>query len=165
MGAAASPRDCHLMVRSLKTLNVRMIRHGLNALRLAAWLSARPEVERVRYPGLKTDGAFPMVEKLISPNARKELEFLGWSFPYVPGSTVQDGSLAHVRTLGIPFGGVITFDLRDATVEETNSFVTSLRLIVLAESLGGVESLIEVPYGMTHSVNCSGVRATKTIRR
>ncbi len=154
MGAAASPHDCHLTIRSFKTLSPRMIRHGLNALRLAEWLTTRPEVERVRYPGLKTDGAFRMVEPLISPNARKELEFLGWDFPYEPEhSFEEDGSLVHLRTMGIPFGGMITFALKGATVLQTDKFVTSLRLIVLAESLGGVESLVEVPYGMTHSVS------------
>ena len=154
MGAAASPRDCHLMIRSLKTLSMRMLRHGLNALRVAAWLCSRPEVDRVRYPGLETDGAFQHVEQFLSPNARKELEFLGWKFPYVPAVTsVEDGCIDHVRKLGIPFGGMITFGLQDATAEETDRFATSLRLIVLAESLGGVESLVEVPYGMTHSVS------------
>jgi len=154
MGASASPRDCHLMIRSLKTLSVRMVRHGLNALRIADWLSTQPGVERVRYPGLKTDGAFHVVEQLLAPNARKELEFLGWTFPFHPESPyLEDGSLDHLRTLGIPFGGVVSFRLKDATGEETDRFVTKLRLIILAESLGGVESLVEVPYGMTHSVS------------
>jgi len=156
MGAAASPRDCHLMARSLKTLGVRMTKHGLNALRLAEWLTTRPEVDRVRYPGLRTDGAFHMVENLLSRNARKELEFLGWTFPYRPKDTPREvGTLEHVQTMGIPFGGMITFGLKGATAEETDKFVTRLKLIVLAESLGGVESLVEVPYGMTHSVSGS----------
>ena len=163
-GAAASPHDCHLAIRSLKTLSVRMVRHGLNALRIAQWLTTQPAVDRVRYPGLKSDAAFHMVDKLLSPNARKELAFLGWTFPFksrtvamANGSDekmgVQNGSLDHLRTLGIPFGGMITFGLKGASVEEADRFVTSLRLIILAESLGGVESLVEVPYGMTHSVS------------
>jgi cystathionine gamma-lyase len=153
LGASASPRDCHLMIRSLKTLGLRALRHGLNALHVAEWLTGRKEVVNVRYTGLKTDGAFHMVESLLSPNARHELEFLGWKFPYesLPGG--QSGTLEHVRGLGIPFGGIVTFSLRGATVEQTDRFLTSLRLAVLAESLGGVETLIEAPYGMTHSVS------------
>ncbi|ORY22019.1 pyridoxal phosphate-dependent transferase [Naematelia encephala] len=155
-GAIPSPRDCHLMTRSLKTLSLRMIRHGLNALQIASWLNQQEKVADVRYPGLATDGAFHLVEKLLSPNARKELEFLGWTFPFKPTSgkvvdTVSEGSLAHVRTLGIPFGGIISFRLKDASAEETDRFCSGLRLVILAESLGGVESLIEVPSGMTHS--------------
>lgn len=155
MGGIPSPRDCHLAIRSLKTLGVRMLRHGLNALRVAAWLSERADVEGVRYPGLKTDGAFHMVERLLAPNARMELEFLGWKFPFEE-TTVKRGNKAtvdYVRTLGIPFGGMVTFKLKGATAEEAEKFATSLRLIILAESLGGVESLIEVPAGMTHAVS------------
>ncbi|EIW67699.1 cystathionine gamma-lyase [Tremella mesenterica] len=152
LGATASPRDCHLMIRSLKTLSVRMIRHGTNALRIAAWLRDQPEIEQVRYPGLTTDGAFHMVEALLSPNARRELEFFGWKFPFEPSTDTSNSidSLAGIRTLGIPFGGMVSFKLKGASAAQIDTFVTSLRLITLAESLGGVESLIEVPAGMTH---------------
>lgn len=154
LGGTASPRDCHLMIRSIKTLSVRMIRHGLNALRLSAWLSAHDAVEEVRYPGLKTDPAFHMVEQLISENAKRELRFLGWSFPFRSSQTVFDpNSLEAVRTLGIPFGGVINFKLKGATAGQTAKFVGALRLNVLAVSLGGVESLLEVPDSMTHAVS------------
>jgi cystathionine gamma-lyase len=155
MGASASPRDCHLMIRSLKTLSLRALRHGMNALHIAEWLSGRAEVEKVRYPGLRTDGAFHTVEGLLSPNARRELEYLGWRFPYKP--THGEMGLEYLRTLGIPFGGVVTFTLKGVSIEQTDAFLTHLKLAVLAESLGGVESLIEAPYGMTHSV--SGVFA------
>ncbi|WVF68857.1 hypothetical protein IAT40_003630 [Kwoniella sp. CBS 6097] len=178
LGASPSPRDCHLLIRSLKTLSVRMIKHGLNALRIASWLNDHPAVERVRYPGLKSDGAFKEVSHLISPNAKRELEFLGWSFPFDTSSSNlftshgqsakgNDGesngyqhaeakdknlnSLEYVRTLGIPFGGVITFAIKGASAEGAERFCTTLRIATLAESLGGVESLVEVPYGMTHS--------------
>jgi cystathionine gamma-lyase len=55
--------------------------------------------------------------------------------------------------LGIPFGGVVSFEIKGASEEETEKFLVKLRLISLAESLGGVESLIEAPYGMTHQVS------------
>jgi len=154
LGGTASPRDCHLMIRSIKTLGLRMLQHGLNALRLAAWLKTRDDVEQVRYPGLGSDGAFHMVEQLISENAKRELRFLGWSFPYSPTEPVLDiDSLDAVRTLGIPFGGVINFKLKTADPEQIKRFAAALRLNALAVSLGGVESLLEVPASMTHAVS------------
>ncbi|KAK4688367.1 hypothetical protein P7C73_g1740, partial [Tremellales sp. Uapishka_1] len=155
LGAAASPRDCHLLIRSLKTLSVRMVQHGLNALRISDWLSNRDDVEEVRYPGLKGDAGFHRVEQLLSPNARKSLEFLGWNFPFsIKQDVVENASsLAYLRTVGIPFGGVFAFRLKGRSGEETDKFVSGLRLIALAESLGGVESLVEVPAGMTHAVS------------
>lgn len=55
LGCYASPDDCALALRGLRTLSVRLERHHQNALRLAAWLQARPEVERVLYPALPGD--------------------------------------------------------------------------------------------------------------
>lgn len=158
MGACPSPRDCHLMIRSLKTLSTRMIKHGVNALRIAAFLDNHPQVSEVRYPGYKEDRGFSQIRPLLSENLKRELEFLGWEFPWAAtpaGETkkLKENSLAYVRTLGIPFGGVVTFILKDATLEQAEKFCTSLNIISLAESLGGVESLIEVPSGMTHAVS------------
>lgn len=154
LGATASPRDCHLMIRSIKTLALRMLHHGLSALRLAAWLKTRDDVEHVRYPGLASDGAFHMVDQLLSENAKRELRFLGWTFPYKPVQAITDvETLDAVRTLGIPFGGVINFRLKDVSPEQTKRFAGALRLNALAVSLGGVESLLEVPDSMTHAVS------------
>ena len=48
------------------------------------------------------------------------------------------------------FGGMLSFEL-DATLEEASEFVTETDVFTLAESLGGVESLIEQPAAMTHA--------------
>jgi len=51
-GQAPDPFACWLLERGLKTLAVRVERHNANALRLARWCAARPEISRVHYPGL-----------------------------------------------------------------------------------------------------------------
>jgi len=48
------------------------------------------------------------------------------------------------------FGGMVSFEL-DATLDETAEFVSNTEVFALAESLGGVESLIEQPATMTHA--------------
>ena len=48
------------------------------------------------------------------------------------------------------FGGMITFFLKGG-VKESKKFLSSVKLFALAESLGGVESLIEHPAIMTHA--------------
>jgi cystathionine beta-lyase len=55
LGAYASPDDCYQALRGLRTMSVRLERHQANALRLAQWLRARPEVERVLCPALPGD--------------------------------------------------------------------------------------------------------------
>lgn len=48
------------------------------------------------------------------------------------------------------FGGMLSFEL-DASLEEASEFTTETEVFTLAESLGGVESLIEQPAAMTHA--------------
>lgn len=55
LGLFASPDDCYLALRGLRTLPVRLARHWGNGLTLARWLAERPEVDRVLHPALETD--------------------------------------------------------------------------------------------------------------
>lgn len=52
VGSAASPDDCSLALRGLKTLAVRLRTIEASALTIAQWLAERPEVERVLHPAL-----------------------------------------------------------------------------------------------------------------
>ncbi len=54
-GYCAGPDDVYAALRGLRTLGVRMRAHQANALAVARWLQARPEVERVLYPALPED--------------------------------------------------------------------------------------------------------------
>lgn len=51
-GAVLGPQDCWLVLRGLKTLKVRMEESQASARKIVEWLKARPEVEKVYYPGL-----------------------------------------------------------------------------------------------------------------
>ncbi len=95
MGCAAAPDDLYLGLRGLRTLAVRLERHQQNALRLAAWLKQRPEVDRILYPALpdspdheiwKRDytGASGLFAMVLKPCARSsavamidEMEYFG----------------------------------------------------------------------------------------
>ena len=60
MGYCAAPDDCYLGLRGLRTLGVRLQRHGENGLALARWLQGRPEVARVLHPGLPEHPGHPL---------------------------------------------------------------------------------------------------------
>jgi cystathionine gamma-synthase len=53
-GGVPGPMDCYLVLRGVKTLAVRMDRHGANAAAVAALLVGHAAVSRVLYPGLPT---------------------------------------------------------------------------------------------------------------
>ncbi len=119
-GAVPSPFDCWLVLRGLKTLALRMERHSENALRIARWLEQQALVAKVIYPGLASHPQHDV--------ARRQM-------------VTPNGVSA--------FGGMISFIARGGKTA-AEKFAASTKLFVLAESLGGVESLIEVPAGMTH---------------
>jgi cystathionine beta-lyase len=52
LGQVASPDDCWLGSRGLRTMALRLAHHGTSALAIAQWLESRPEVARVLHPAL-----------------------------------------------------------------------------------------------------------------
>lgn len=136
-GAVPSAFDCWLAQRGAKTLHLRMKAHGVNALKVAQALERSPYVEEVIYPGLASHPRNAIARRQLSPHAKR----------FVDG--LQDGCSEAVQG-GIPYGGVVTFRIRGGATE-ANAFLTATRLFALAESLGGVESLAEVPGQMTHA--------------
>ncbi|CCL99784.1 uncharacterized protein FIBRA_01806 [Fibroporia radiculosa] len=133
IGAVPSAYDCWLAQRGAKTLHLRMKAHGTNALAVARALERSPYVEDVIYPGLASHPRNDLAYRSLSPHARKFVD------DYAERNA--DG--------GFPYGGMISFRIRGGA-EEADRFLTATRLFTLAESLGGVESLAELPAQMTH---------------
>lgn len=65
-GPALDPHAAWLLDRGLRTLDVRVQRHNQNAMALARWFEARPEVERVVYPGLESHPDHELASELMS---------------------------------------------------------------------------------------------------
>lgn len=69
---------------------------------------------------------------------------------YWPGLPTHPGhEVAKKQMSG--FGGMVAFTIKGDTIEAAHKFVASMKLFTLAESLGGVESLIGHPATMTHA--------------
>jgi cystathionine gamma-synthase len=122
LGQGASPFDCWLVLRGIKTLIPRMRIHEENAGLIARFLESHPRVSRVYYPGLE-------------------------SHPH--------HGLARAQQSG--FGGMVSFEI-DGNLDDVNHVLRSVRVFALAESLGGVESLIDHPESMTHASMDPGLR-------
>jgi cystathionine gamma-synthase len=149
MGAVPGPQDCFLALRGLRTLALRVERHSANALVVARALAGRDDVEWLRYPGI-TDGRHAH-----------------------PGAAIAARQMRLGSADGAPaFGGMISFlpaaggrhgrTARERAIEVAER----TRLWTLAESLGGVESLIEVPAVMTHvSVAASPLQVPEALVR
>ena len=66
LGQRASPDDCFLALRGLRTLGVRLRQHQASALAITQWLAARPEVQRVLYPALPGDPGYTLWQRDFS---------------------------------------------------------------------------------------------------
>lgn len=62
-GPALSPFNAWVLSKSLETLAVRMDRHGENALNLAEFLSKRKDIEKIKYPFLKSHPQYTIAKK------------------------------------------------------------------------------------------------------
>ena len=65
-GACLSPFDAFLIIRGLKTLEIRMDRHCKNAMAVAEFLETHPAVDKVYFPGLKSFPQFELAKKQMS---------------------------------------------------------------------------------------------------
>lgn len=91
-GAILSVFDAWLMLRSLKTLPVRMKQHQENALYLAQWLETVPEVTKVLYPGLPDHPGYEIQKKQASG-------FGGMISFYVKTPELAKDLLEHIRLI------------------------------------------------------------------
>ena len=115
VGSIMNPFDSFLLLRSLKTLPIRMERHCSNAHKIALYLESHDAIEKVIYPGLESHPQHEIAKKQMNG-----------------------------------FGGMISVVLKGG-LESATKFLERTELFSLAESLGGVESLIEHPAIMTHA--------------
>jgi cystathionine beta-lyase len=87
-------------------------------------------------------------------NAQKIAHFLrqqpAISNVYWPGFTDHEGYDIAAKQMQ-DFGGMVSFDLKSGSMEDAKKVMTSTELFSLAESLGGVESLVGHPATMTHA--------------
>jgi cystathionine gamma-synthase len=115
LGSTASPFDCSLTMRGLRTLAARLRCHEENARAVVGLLAEHPCVRRVHYPGLESH---------------------------------PDHEVACLQQKG--FGSIVSFEIAGGEAQ-LRAFLDRLSLFTLAESLGGVESLVAHPASMTHS--------------
>ena len=119
-GAIPSPFDAWLLLRSVKTMAMRVQKASDNAMVLAKYFDGHAKIVKTIYPGLESHPENKIAQKQqYSPN----------------------GDIVYGSMVSLVFQSKLELD----------RFVDKINLFSLAESLGGVESLMSVPYFMTHA--------------
>jgi len=126
LGGILDPHAAWLLLRGIKTLELRMARQSETALRIAELLAGREEISAVYYPWLASSPTYAI--------ARQQM---------------RGG------------GGVLSFEVAGG-LPGARTFVDALEIIPIATSLGGVESLVEIPMELDFSQQELGDAAQET---
>ena len=146
LGGVISPLNAWLILRGLKTLPVRMERHGENAMELAQYLEFHPKVARVSYPGLRTHPQYEL--------AKRQQRGFGGMVTFElnggreAGRTLMDS--VELCTLAVSLGDVDTLIEHPATMTHSSYDAADLAkagitegMVRLSVGLEDVDDLIE----------------------
>ena len=114
LGGVLDPHAAWLLIRGLKTFELRMRRHNENGMAVAQFLAKHPKVKQVFYPGLPSHPQHGI--------AKKQMRGFGGMLSFIPRG---DGNYA-------------------------SRIIDRLKMIKLAPSLGGVETLATQPWTLSH---------------
>ena len=144
-GVTMSAFNAWVFLKGLETLHVRMEAHARNALALATWLEAQPQVSRVHYPGLASHPQHALA-------MRQQLSGGGIvTFEVKPkaGQTAQEAAWALIDATELIS---ITANLGDAKSTITHpASTTHSRVTAEARAAAGItDGLVRIAVGLEH---------------
>lgn len=145
IGTALAPFDCWLLLRSIKTLALRVERAQENAEKVAKFLVRHPAVTRLHYAG-------PVPNPLAEPRIDWEDNRFG-----VGGAleshrvNLSSSHKAHRLHMQQCRGGGSVISFETGNLDFSHRLVDATRLFKLTVSFGSVGSLIEMPCAMSHA--------------
>jgi cystathionine beta-lyase/cystathionine gamma-synthase len=139
LGCDLHPFEAWLLARGLKTFGVRMERHNLNAMAIAAYLNVHPAVENVSYPGHSTH-----------PQHRLAKEQMTSGFGGMVSFTLKGGELAafsfleklKLISLAVSLGGV------HSLISHPQTTISSVQAEEVRSSLGIQGGLLRLSVGL-----------------
>jgi len=145
LGGTLDPHSAYLLLRGLKTLDLRVQRQNKSALQVARWLEARPDIERVYYPGLESHPDFEI--------ARAQMSGFGGVVSFLVRGGLNEASrvvdACRLATIAPSLGGVETLIEQPAlmsyyelTSEERKAIGIRENLIRLSVGIEDVDDLI-----------------------
>jgi cystathionine gamma-synthase len=114
-GATLHPMAAYLLLRGMKTLELRIRQQNASALRIAQHLEAHPAIGAVFYPGLESHSGYAI--------ARQQMR---------------------------GFGGMLSFKLKEDSLDAVKRFLPRLRYAHAAANLGAVETIVGPPATTSH---------------
>ncbi len=146
-GPALSPFNSFLLVQGLETLSLRVQRHVDNALEIAQWLEAHPQVEQVSYPGLKSHPYHQNAQKYLKNGYGAVLSFTLKGDPAKANDLIDSlelishlANMGDAKTLIIHPSATTHQQLPDQAQREAGVYPGLLRLSVGIEHVDDIKA-------------------------
>lgn len=149
-GACMAPDTAWLLLRSLKTFDLRLARQGENAQRIAEWLHHQPKIKKVHYPGLvdfpqhelakihmttpfgnQGYGAMVSIEMHTAQDAEKLLDTLS----AISKTFIISVSLGFTETRGEFDAGMVHAGVPEAEMKKLGLYPTLIRFSIGIEEI------------------------------
>ncbi len=137
LGAIASPMDCWLTLRGLRTLHIRLERQCRSAMEIAKFLSAHPLVESVHYPGLEQHPQHKTAARQMKPWFGGMLSF---EMSDEATAMAVAGAVSTIQR-ATSLGGTETLIEHRASIEPEDGRVSPMGLLRMSVGLEDVEDL------------------------
>ena len=152
-GAALSPFNAFQIIQGLETLKVRIKQHSENALELATWLEAQPEVTWVNYPGLASSKYNTLAKKYL-PHGQSGIVTFGLKSGFEGAKTVADkteifsllANIGDTKSLSIHPARTTHQQLPDAAQEATGVTKDLIRLSVGLEDVEDLKADLKAAF-------------------
>jgi cystathionine gamma-lyase len=145
VGAIAGPFDSYLVLRGIKTLDLRMRRHCASALELAGWLEGQGKIRCVRYPGLPSHAQHGLARRQMGDRFGGMIAF---ELASDLAGTVRFLEACELITLGESLGGVESLIEHPAIMTHASIPAEQRARIGISDSLVrlsvGIEDLIDL---------------------
>lgn len=144
-GVTMSAFNAWVFLKGLETLHVRMEAHSKNALALATWLEAQPQVARVHYPGLASHPQHALAMRQQSSGGG----IVTFEVKAKAGQTAQEAAWALIDATQLIS---ITANLGDAKSTITHPATTThSRVTAEARAIAGItDGLVRIAVGLEH---------------
>ena len=154
LGGILGPMEGWLVLRGLRTLNVRLAQHQRNAQQVAEFLERHPRVKRVHYPGLESHPQHELMLRQQTGNSGL-LSFEVDAAPEQVAACVNDQVL-QIFKVGVSWGGfesLITMPFYKLTPEQAEELGTTPGIVRIHCGLEGAEHQIA---DLDHFLSCIG---------
>ncbi|MBA82525.1 MULTISPECIES: O-acetylhomoserine aminocarboxypropyltransferase/cysteine synthase family protein [unclassified Leeuwenhoekiella] len=152
-GAALSPFNAFQIIQGLETLTIRIKQHSENALALAEWLEAQPEVTWVNYPGLASSKYNDLAKKYL-PKGQSGIVTFGLKSGFEGAKTVADkteifsllANIGDTKSLIIHPASTTHQQLSDEAQESTGVTKDLIRLSVGLEDIEDLKNDLKAAF-------------------